>query len=108
MPDIACKRYRFATFINQRLLLRAMQGTIVNFRSSPTRQHHNHMIVMAEGVGSRQAAEKLIGREVIYKTEAMRDIKGKVAAAHGNKGAIRVIFEKGMPGQSISRKVEVL
>jgi len=30
-----------------------------------------------------------------------------VADAHGNKGAVRVIFEKGMPGQAIANKVEV-
>ena len=35
------------------------------------------------------------------------EIKGIVKSAHGNGGCLRVIFEKGMPGQSISGKVMV-
>ena len=85
-----------------------MQGTIVNFRSSRHRQYDNHMIIEVEGVSSRQDASKLVGKEVIFKTQTNKEIKGKVASAHGNKGAVRVIFEKGMPGQSLGKKVEIV
>ncbi len=85
-----------------------MQGTIVNFRSSRHRQYDNHMIIEVEGVSSRLDASKLVGKEVIFKTQTNKEIKGKVASAHGNKGAVRVIFEKGMPGQSLGKKVEIV
>lgn len=64
------------------------------------------MIIEVEGVESREAAEKLVGKTVTYNTEKS-SISGKVSSAHGNKGAIRAIFEKGMPGQSLSQPVEI-
>jgi len=85
-----------------------MKGTIANFRSSRHRQKHNHMIVVVDSVDTKEKAEKLVGRSVKYLTEAEREILGKVASAHGNSGAVRVIFDKGMPGQSISRTVEII
>ncbi len=66
------------------------------------------MIIEVEGVSSRLDASKLVGKEVIFKTQTNKEIKGKVASAHGNKGAVRVIFEKGMPGQSLGKKVEIV
>ena len=70
-------------------------------------QKNNHMIISSEDLNSRDQAEKLVGKEVIFKTETGRDLMGKVASAHGNKGALRVIFETGMPGQSLGKDVEV-
>ncbi len=84
-----------------------MQGTIGNYRISRTVQKPNHMIVYVEGVSTREAAGKLVGKAVTYTTEAGKAIKGKVAAAHGNSGAVRVIFERGMPGQAITKKVRL-
>ena len=84
-----------------------MKGTIVNFRLSRHVQKTNHMIVEVEGVSSREKAEALLGKEVVWTSPAKKEIKGKVASAHGNKGKVRVIFEKGMPGQSLATKVEI-
>jgi len=84
-----------------------MKGTIVNFRSSRHRQKDNHMVITVEGMSSRKDALKLVGMTVIFKTEANKEIKGKVSSPHGNSGAIRAIFEKGMPGQSLAKAVEI-
>ncbi len=84
-----------------------MKGTIVNFRQGRHHTYPNHMIISVEKVDKREAAEKLVGKEVIFKTETGKQILGKIASAHGNKGAVRVIFEKGMPGQSFGKDVEV-
>lgn len=84
-----------------------MKGTIVNFRVGMKTMYHNHMIVNA-GLSKREQAVKLVGKPVVYTTSAKNTIKGKVASAHGNKGALRVIFEKAMPGQAISQHVEIL
>lgn len=84
-----------------------MKGTIANFRMGRHTQKCNHMIVTVDGVSKREKAAALVGKEVVWKSPAGKEIKGKVASAHGNKGNIRVIFEKGMPGQSLANKVEI-
>lgn len=83
-----------------------MQGTIVNFRRGKHTQKDSHMIIAISSIDSKEKARKLVGKEVIYNT-GKKDIKGKVASSHGNSGAIRVIFETGMPGQAVGKKVEI-
>ena len=85
-----------------------MKGTIANFRSSRHRQTDNQMIIIIEGVTTKEKATQLVGKKVVFKTETEREIIGKVRASHGNKGAIRAIFEKGMPGQSLSKSVDII
>ena len=84
-----------------------MQGTIVNFRRGRTTQKTNHMVVHLSGISDKEKASGLVGNVTVWKSPAGKEIKGKVASAHGNKGAVRVIFEKGMPGQRIGTKVEI-
>jgi len=84
-----------------------MQGTIVNFRMGRHTQKTTHMIIITDSVDKKEKAQKLVGKEVIWKSPAGKELKGKVASSHGNKGALRVIFERGMPGQSIGQKVEI-
>ena len=84
-----------------------MEGVIVNFRRARHHTYHTHLIVKFNGVESREEAKKLIGKKVSWLSPSKKKISGVVKAAHGNKGAVRVIFEKGMPGQSIGTKVEL-
>ena len=83
-----------------------MEGVIVHFRQNRHTTSSNHMIVRPSGIEKREDAAKLVGKTVIYNT-GKNNITGKVAGAHGNKGAVRVIFEKGMPGQALGQKVSV-
>ncbi len=83
-----------------------MKATIVNFRRNRHTTSSNHMIIAVEGVDSKEKAEKLVSKEIIYNT-GKRDIKGKIASTHGNKGAIRAIFETGMPGQCLGKPVQI-
>jgi large subunit ribosomal protein L35Ae len=84
-----------------------MQGTISSFKRGKHVQTNNQMVVVVEGVDDRKKAAPLVGKEVVFKTESGKEIKGKVASAHGNSGALRVLFEKGMPGQSLGKTVEI-
>jgi large subunit ribosomal protein L35Ae len=84
-----------------------MEGVISNFRQNRHKTSPNHMIIEVEGVDRKDKAESLVGKEVMWKSPANKEIKGKVASTHGNKGAVRVIFETGMPGQSIGQKVQI-
>jgi len=84
-----------------------MEGTISNFRRSRHVQKTNHMIVLIKEIDKKEKASEMIGKEVVWKSPAGKEIKGKVASSHGNKGAVRVIFQTGMPGQSVGTKVEI-
>jgi large subunit ribosomal protein L35Ae len=84
-----------------------MKGIIVQFRRSRKRIKERHYLLEL-GAGSRDAAKKLVGKEVAWKSSSGKLIKGKISDAHGNKGLVRAIFEKGLPGQAITNEVEVL
>jgi ribosomal protein L35AE/L33A len=86
---------------------KGMEGVIVNFRVGMKTMYHNHMIVSVKSLKKRADAVKLVGKTVVFTTTAKNQIKGKVASAHGNSGALRVIFEKAMPGQAIGKKVVI-
>ena len=84
-----------------------MEGVIVNYRGSHKTQHTNQMIIKVEGVDSKEKAKELVKKEVIWETPAKKQMKGIILKEHGNKGAVRVKFTPGLPGQSIGSKVKI-
>lgn len=74
-----------------------------------SRHNHeeDHMVIKVEGVDTKEKATKLVGKSVSWTTPSKKEIKGKITSTHGNKGAIRAIFETGMPGQSIGQDVKI-
>ena len=84
-----------------------MEGVINNFRSSVGRQYDNQMVIIVKGISDKEKAKELVGKKVVWKSPAGKEIKGKISAAHGNKGAVRVIFDTGMPGQAVGCKVNI-
>jgi len=86
-----------------------MEGIVVNYRRGRRTQKMNQMVVLVAGVESKEKALELVGKTVVYTCtgKTAKIISGKVSAAHGSKGAVRVHFETGMPGQAIGAKVEV-
>ena len=82
-----------------------MEGVIVHFRGSRRVKKGNQMIIQVSGIDSKEKASQLVSKKVVWKTSSGKLINGKVSSAHGNTGALRVIFETGMPGQSIGSKV---
>lgn len=83
-----------------------MNGVIVNYKGGKHTQVTNQMIINPEGVSTKEEAAKLVGKTVVYNT-GKKDITGEIKAAHGNSGAIRVLFETGMPGQSVGKQVSI-
>ena len=83
------------------------KGKVVQFRRGRHTIHERHFLIEVEGISTRKDAEKFIGKEVEWKSPAGKIIKGKVSAPHGNKGIIRAIFEKGLPGQAVTTEVEI-
>jgi large subunit ribosomal protein L35Ae len=84
-----------------------MEGTIVNFRRGRHHQQCNQVIVKFDSVKSKDEAEKLIGKQTKFLSSGKekKEIVGKISAAHGNSGAVRVIFERGLPGQALGTKL---
>ena len=84
-----------------------MEGLMLNFRGGKHTKSDNQMIMELQGVDSKEKATKWIGKTVVWKSPAGKPITGTITAPHGSKGVVRVLFERGMPGQSIGSKVEV-
>ena len=84
-----------------------MEGTIVNFRGGRHTQVGNQMVISVSGIDNKEKATSLVGKAVTWKNTKGNAITGKISSAHGNSGALRAIFEKGMPGQSLGKKVEI-
>ncbi|MFH1637754.1 MAG: 50S ribosomal protein L35ae [Candidatus Woesearchaeota archaeon] len=84
-----------------------MEGTIVNFRRGRHNQKPSHIIIKVKDVDTRKKAEELIGKQATWKSPAEKVISGKVEALHGNSGAVRAIFERGLPGQALGKKLEL-
>jgi large subunit ribosomal protein L35Ae len=82
-----------------------MEGIIINYRGSHKTQHTGQMIVKVENVETRDAASKLLKKTLVWTTETGKKINGVILSEHGNSGAIRVKFERGLPGQSVGTKV---
>ena len=95
------------TFLNKSVFSPLMKGVIVNFRSGRHTQYNNHMIIQVEGIADKDKAVALVGKKVVWKSPAGKELTGEIKSAHGNKGAIRAIFETGMPGQSVGKEVSV-
>ncbi|MFH0922859.1 MAG: 50S ribosomal protein L35ae [Candidatus Micrarchaeota archaeon] len=84
-----------------------MQVTITDYRGGRHTQKPNQAIAKASGVSTKEKAQALVGKAVVWKTSSGKAINGKVACAHGNSGAVRLVFEKGLPGQAIGTKAEL-
>lgn len=96
----------FKIFLNPQLQHRLMKGIVVQFRRGRKIIHERHYLLDL-GFTSREEAKKMAGKEVEWKSSAGKVISGKISDAHGNKGLVRAIFEKGLPGQAITTEVEV-
>ena len=84
-----------------------VKAKIIQFRRGRKTIHERHFLIEIEGVLTREKAGKFVGKEVEWKSPAGKIIKGKISSAHGNKGVVRAIFEKGLPGQAVTTGVEI-
>ena len=86
-----------------------MKATVIQFRQGRKTQKARHFLIEVEGSNSREEASKFVGKGVAWKSTGKEPtiINGKISAAHGNKGVLRAIFEKGLPGQAIGTEVTI-
>lgn len=81
-------------------------GKVVQFRRGLKTIHERHFILDVNAK-SREEASKFVGKQVTWTSPAGKKIVGKISSAHGNKGLVRAIFEKGLPGQARNNPIEV-
>ncbi len=86
-----------------------MEAVISSYRRSIKTQKTNQILLHIPGVESKEDAEKFVGKKVVWTTpgKEKKVIEGKIVSVHGNKGVVRAIMNKGMPGQSLGKKVVV-
>jgi large subunit ribosomal protein L35Ae len=86
-----------------------MEGRISAFRGTFRRKSGNQMIIHFDDITDKAKAQALVGKTVVWTSPGKnkKQLKGKVSAAHGGKGAVRAIFETGMPGQSLGEPVRI-
>jgi large subunit ribosomal protein L35Ae len=86
-----------------------MEGLIMNFRRARHHAYNRQMIITIGSVDDKKKAVELIGKKAVWIApgKEKKEIVGVVSAAHGSKGYIRVVFERGMPGQAIGSKVKI-
>lgn len=85
-----------------------MKATIESNRRGSKTQHTDQYILLVDTIKNKEEASKLIGKKVVWKTEGGADIVGKITKLHGNKGAVLAKFERGLPGQALGTKAEVI
>lgn len=81
-------------------------GKVIQFRRGRKTMTEKHFL-LDFGSKTRDEASKLVGKNVEWKSPAGKIIRGKISAAHGNKGLVRAIFEIGLPGQAVTTEVEM-
>ena len=86
-----------------------MQGIVANFGRGKRTYKPRHFIIIVDNIVSRKKAMALVGKSVSWKSPSGKILTGKIVSAHGNKGCVRAIFEKGksLPGQAVADKVEI-
>ena len=84
-----------------------VKAKVIQFRRGRKTVHEKHFLIEIEEITNKKDAAKFVGKEVTWKSPAGKIIKGKISSSHGNKGVVRAIFEKGLPGQAITTEVEI-
>lgn len=86
-----------------------VKGIVVQFRRGRKNYTPRHFLIEVSGIDSREKASKYVGKKVEWKSNGKEPttISGEVSSAHGNKGVLRALFEKGLPGQAIGTEVEI-
>ncbi|MFO8017492.1 MAG: 50S ribosomal protein L35ae [Promethearchaeia archaeon] len=86
-----------------------MKGIISNYRQGRHTIHPKQCILVFPEIETRNEANKLIGRTVVWVSETGKELKGKISRAHGNSGAVRAHFkEGGVPGQALGTRVKII
>ena len=86
-----------------------MKAKVIQFRRGRKNYTPRHFLIEVEESNDRKKAMTFVGKSVTWTSPGKHEkkIKGKISSAHGNKGVLRAVFERGLPGQAIGMEVEI-
>jgi len=82
-------------------------GFIVSYRTGPKTQRSKEYVLKFPNIKSSRDAARLIGRKVAWPV-GERKIRGKIVALHGKRGLVRARFRKGLLGEALGTRVEII
>ncbi len=82
------------------------KAKIIQFRRGRHNFKPRHFLLDV-GTKNKEDAEKFVGVEAEWVSESGKKIKGNITSTHGNKGLVRAIFERGLPGQAINKECDI-
>lgn len=85
----------------------SLTGLIISYRTGPETQRSKECILRFSNIKSSRKAARLVGRKVAWPAEEHK-MRGKIVALHGKKGLVRARFRKGLPGQALGTRVEII
>ena len=89
------------------LMSQPVYGTIVNYRIGIRTQMPKWCLIQIVGENTVSKAGQLVGRKVVLKYGKNRFI-GRIMDLHGKRGVVTAKFHKGIPGQALGARVELL
>ncbi len=84
-----------------------MNGIILSYRRGRHTQNTNQLLVEISSVDSKEKAEKLLGKSLLWKSPSGKEFKGQITGVHGNKGIVRAKFERNLPGQAMGTRINI-
>ena len=85
-----------------------MKAILLNYRRGRHTQTTNQFLLEVEGCDTKAMASQFIGRRVVWKSSAGREIFGKITQVHGTRGVLRARFSRGLPGDALGKGIEIL
>ena len=85
----------------------SLLGLIVSYRMGPKTQRSKECVLKFPNVKSSGEAARLVGRKVAWPA-GERTIRGKIVALHGKRGLVRARFRKGVSGEALGTRVEII
>ena len=84
-----------------------MKAKVLSFRRGRHTQRTNQLLLSVKDVENRATASGFVGKKVMLKTKSGKEIIGKIASPHGNNGVLRARFGKGVPGEFLSKEIDI-
>ncbi len=85
----------------------ALIGLVVSYRTGPKTQRPKECILKFPNVKSSSEASRFIGRKIAWPA-GERKIRGKIVALHGKRGLVMARFRRGVSGQALGTRVEIV
>ena len=91
-----------------------MEATLLSFRRGRHTQKMNQFLVEIEGCDSRAKGAQFIGKKLVWistvkgKDNIPKKIFGIITHPHGNNGVLRARFSRGLPGEAVRTKVQIV